>query len=99
MENECERLFNEAMKILDDAKEKLKQMNPCICKVPMIMEYKEGRFPAQDKSLATIRSFATPMNILQVHDDGDLTIEAGGKRYVVTIEGGIFAATGLDKKG
>ena len=34
-------------------------------------------------------------NVLKVHDDGDLTVLCGGKRYMVTPEGDIFEETGL----
>jgi hypothetical protein len=33
--------------------------------------------------------------VLKVHDDGDLTIMCGGKKYMVTPEGDIFGETDL----
>ena len=29
-------------------------------------------------------------NVLKVHDDGDLTVFCGGKKFIVTAEGDIF---------
>ena len=39
-------------------------------------------------------------NVIKIHDDGDLTVKCGGKKYMITPEGDIFeekAKTILDE--
>lgn len=51
-----------------------------------ITSYRAGRFPAQDTELRKFRNY----DIVEVHDDGDLTVNAGGFLWVFTTEGGVF---------
>lgn len=37
--------------------------------------------------------------ILKVHDDGDVTAECGGKKFVITTEGEIFEEVGIGYYG
>lgn len=46
-----------------------------------------GKTPLQEEALDRL----WPYGILEVHDDGDLTIMSAGKKYVVTTDGGVFA--------
>ena len=39
---------------------------------------------------AKIPEYLGKCEILHIHDDGDLTIECGNKKYVVTTEGEVF---------
>lgn len=39
---------------------------------------------------AKIPEYLGKCDIVHVHDDGDLTIKCGGKKYVVTTEGEVF---------
>jgi hypothetical protein len=45
-----------------------------------------GRFPARDKAMAQLGS----PKVLQVHDDGDLTVQSSKGIFVVTTEGGMY---------
>lgn len=45
-----------------------------------------AKFPKQDEALKRLG----PHHIIHEHDDGDLTVESRGIRYVVTTEGSIF---------
>jgi len=45
-----------------------------------------GRYPGRDKALKTLGRY----DIVQVHDDGDLTVRSQGKLWVVTTEGDVF---------
>jgi len=44
------------------------------------------RFPKQTEALVKLRGY----DMIEVHDDGDLTVRSRGKLYVVTTEGRIF---------
>jgi len=45
-----------------------------------------GKTPLQEEALDRL----WPYGVLEIHDDGDLTISSAGKKYVVTTEGGVF---------
>ncbi|MDP3062161.1 MAG: hypothetical protein Q8O40_02945 [Chloroflexota bacterium] len=51
-----------------------------------ITSYRAGRFPPQDAELRKFRNY----DIVEVHDDGDLTIRAGGFLWVFTTDGQVF---------
>lgn len=44
------------------------------------------RFPKRDRALARLQGY----DVIQVHDDGDLTVRSRGKLYMVTTEGQLF---------
>jgi hypothetical protein len=47
---------------------------------------KHGKFPKRDDALARFDGY----EVVEVHDDGDLTITSGDQTYVVTTEGEVF---------
>jgi hypothetical protein len=48
-----------------------------------------GKFPKRDEALKKLGQ----VTIVEVHDDGDLTVRSGGKLYVVTTDGKTFEQT------
>jgi hypothetical protein len=78
-EEELQRLIAEAIK----------------CQCGTIENYKAGQFPEQDNALASLAADSKSFKIVQVHDDGDLTIEADGKKYAVMTDGSIFVEVGV----
>lgn len=54
-----------------------------------------GKRPLQEEALDRL----WPYSILEVHDDGDLTISSAGKKYVVTTEGGVFGEEDIIPSG
>lgn len=88
-------LSNEAMKVLGEIQGKLRTViidNVCACESgPKVTVYEPGKFPKVDKTLMTLRDLAGGYKITKVHDDGDLTVEAGNSiTYVVTTDGKFF---------
>lgn len=87
-------LTNDAMDLIGDIQGKLREViidNVCACESgPKVRHYEVGVFPKQDKTLLTLRDLAGGYVIKQVHDDGDLTVEANETMYVVTTDGKFF---------
>jgi hypothetical protein len=84
------------LELLEEMEGKLKGIidKVCVCQAggEIIEGYTEGKFPKQDKSLRTIHGITGKFPLItQVHDDGDLTVDADGKKYVVTTDGSMFA--------
>ncbi len=85
----------EEAEINAEVQEKLRELiidKICACETgsEIVHKYEEGKFPQQDKSLATIKALGSGFRIVEVHDDGDLTVESDGRKYVVTTDGAMF---------
>lgn len=48
-------------------------------------------FPQRDQVLTSLGDY----DVIQVHDDGDMTVESGGRKYVVTTDGQLFGEEDL----
>lgn len=84
----------EVMALIGEIQGKLREIiidNVCACESgPKVLHYEVGKFPKQDKTLMMLRDLAGGYTIKQVHDDGDLTVEASDTVYVVTTDGKFF---------
>ncbi len=84
--------FAEAQSLLQDAEDEMVKalintVVACECGQPAT-----GPFPEREQALVRLMDRITWTNyeIVQRHDDGDLTVSSGGKLYVVTTDGKIF---------
>jgi len=90
-----DHLSTDAINLLGEIQGKLREViidNVCACESgPKVTAYEPGKFPKVDKTLMTLRALAGGYKITKVHDDGDLTVEAGNNiTYVVTTDGKFF---------
>jgi len=92
-------------KVEERLKEKLKDFGLSAQTEPGELDLSKGhmmeipvgkKFPLQAASLNRLGDY----KIIQTHDDGDLTVKAGGKQYIVATSGEVYVHTGhLAKKG
>lgn len=95
-ESTSDKLDTEVEALLKGISGKIRQVivdGVCACEYgPRISEYQVGRFPKQDKTLKTLRDLSGGYKIVQVHDDGDLTVKTIDQEFVITTEGGMYSS-------